>query len=76
MADNPMAFPFGDQGGFAPEFGMTLRDWFAGQIAVPLAVEVTNHLSVKTEDEPRWVASRAYQIADAMLAERAKAGAA
>ena len=44
------------------EFGMTLRDYFAAK-ALPILRE---GLSAK------YLAQRAYEIADAMLAERAK----
>lgn len=47
------------------EWGMTLRDWFAGQA---LAND-----NVSWHDAPNWaanVAEQAYQIADAMLAAR------
>lgn len=62
IPEDQQAFPHGnpEQGG---ELGMTLRDYFAGQyicgkcLGNPMA---TNHL-----------AQRAYEYADAMLAERA-----
>ena len=41
--------------------GMTLRDWFAGQI-----------LSSSTGDDPEAIATDCYRIADAMIAEREK----
>lgn len=44
--------------------GMTLRDWFAGQA-----------LAGAPFDRTADTAARAYQIADAMLAERDKDGA-
>lgn len=47
----------------AVEPGMTLRDWFAGQ-ALPAVME--------DYFEPAVIAERAYQIADAMQAERDK----
>lgn len=54
--------------------GMSLRDWFAGQI-IPVAVKVCG----EDEREPgetmaQMCARRAYEVADAMLAERAKGG--
>jgi len=70
MADTP-AFPLPeyihpDDAGYC---GMTLRDWFAGGIA--------NGLSAHSETAglaygPGEIARRSYEIADAMLAERAK----
>lgn len=49
--------------------GMSLRDWFAGQIAAHqchMAATGTNAWS------PETLAKFAYQIADALLAEKAK----
>lgn len=45
--------------------GMTLRDWFAGQALAGI-------LAATTVAGPGESASRAYGMADAMLAERAK----
>jgi hypothetical protein len=61
--NNPPASPSAD-----PEFGMTLRDWFAGQA---LAVLAHPDLMPEEEDMQR-VAENIYKFADAMLAERAK----
>ena len=46
--------------------GMSLRDYFAGQA---LALVITEGLRL---DQVQGMATRAYQIADAMLAERQK----
>ena len=56
--NNPSAFPqsVSPSGPFG---GMTLRDWFAGQA-----------LATCHPDSPQKLAWWAYQIADAMLAER------
>lgn len=63
MSDNPQAFPHGNptHGG---DIGMTLRDYFAGQTiasasALPMGPNDCLHR-----------AKMAYQMADAMLAER------
>jgi hypothetical protein len=48
--------------------GMALRDWFAGQ-ALPTVAAYDSNPDVF---EAEWIASRAYSIADAMLAERDK----
>lgn len=48
--------------------GMTLRDWFAGQALVGGMAGVAG--------DPAEFAEEAYAIADAMLAEREKGGAA
>lgn len=47
--------------------GMTLRDWFAGQIISGLCADPTNHALFTTESE---AAESAYTIADAMIAAR------
>lgn len=48
--------------------GMTLRDWFAGQAMAPL---ITMYGQDSPDDE--LMTREAYQIADAMMAARAKA---
>lgn len=64
--NNPPAFPMPasehSQGGHFEQYGMTLRDWFAGQALAVLACDFC----------AEEVAFRAYEYADAMLAERAK----
>lgn len=77
MADNPGAFPFQDvtaQGEpCEPHFGMTLRDWFAGQaLAGMLPNEDMPWSSDHAEIEASTIANAAYELADAMLAERSK----
>jgi hypothetical protein len=54
------------------EYGMSLRDWFAGQaLAYWLKHQMENDCYPKNEPlAERW----AYQTADAMLAEREKGG--
>jgi hypothetical protein len=64
--DGGPAFPQALQGrrGDDPEYqGMTLRDYFAGQAISGISE------SIKLS---RMIANEAYQIADAMLKERAK----
>lgn len=64
--DTTPAFPCptGTDGG-ALQTGMTLRDWFAGQ--------VIGHLEDPSgESEAKDFAKCAYMIADAMMKERAK----
>lgn len=61
--DNPCAFPAGwPEAGYEPHYGMTLRDWFAGQaLTVLCAMDAGNMHDV---------VRLAYRTADAMLAER------
>jgi hypothetical protein len=70
MADRPEnqpAFPVSTIDGFTQD-GMTLRDWFAGQALAGLLAHPDSNI--------QWIADygagRAYKMADAMLAERAK----
>jgi hypothetical protein len=50
------------------DFGMSLRDYFAGQALTGLCV---NRLW-KDDDDAEQVVTHSYRIADAMLAEREK----
>lgn len=73
--DNPSVFPsqaFGSDGlpSWEAAPGMTLRDWFAGQAVSGLLASEAG-IAPYSQD---WAAERAYLIADAMLAERSKAG--
>lgn len=51
-----------------PEFGMSLRDWFAGQALAGQALKRADEWWADYE----LAAKRCYKIADAMLAEREK----
>lgn len=51
-------------------FGMSLRDWFAGQAMVGLMSDPG--LRPSNTDEFEHMATRLYQVADAMLREREK----
>lgn len=65
---NPAAFPVPDMGVHG-HYGMSLRDWFAGQaLAGYFAAPHTPHLNAAGSDAAAYL----YTIADAMLAERAK----
>lgn len=56
--------------------GMTLRDHFAG-LALPGVMQVCIEDTPRDgENMPKMVARKSFEIADAMLAERAKGGAA
>lgn len=53
-------------------FGMSLRDWFAGQ-ALTGVMEVCLHdAQIDGETRAEMFARKAYQIADAMIKERAR----
>lgn len=67
---NPPAFP--SHYSHPAHEGMALRDYFAGKIASGMAA----HSGTSGANYgPGDIAIRSYEIADAMLAERAKAGA-
>lgn len=67
------AFPCNDHPslGYGETTGMTLRDWFAGQALGGLTVG-WNDMPGSYAECTGGVASAAYGIADAMLAERNK----
>jgi hypothetical protein len=67
--DGGPAFPSGENGIYAMRSGMTLRDWFAGQVLAGLLADGDFHSA-------DGAAACAYEYADAMLAERDKDGAA
>ena len=84
LGDGGPAFPHdkyqrredGQWGSYASG-GMSLRDWFAGQVMVGILPHPKTLLSygenITTGDN--MLAQNAYRIADAMLAARAKGGA-
>ena len=51
----------------APEPGMSLRDWFAGQIAGGMAAHSG---TMGTPFGPGDIAQRSYEVADALLSAR------
>ena len=63
-----IASPPGSGGGAHSYYGMTLRDWFAGQAVMGLIASNDAEAGDRIEDVPAY----AYQIADAMLKARAK----
>lgn len=66
--DNPSAFPLGQAG----NLGMTLLDYFAGQ-ALPSVMHLcARDTLAPAESITQSFARKAYEIADAMLAERVK----
>ena len=60
------AFPIEDE--WVRSYGMTLRDWFAGQALSGIASLGGDGFSISPDDAAGW----AYQQADAMLAVRIK----
>jgi hypothetical protein len=79
---NPFAFPSPACGDWSPEYGMTLRDWFAGQAPITIRDAVTSCSGRMFIDVPadraflfKVLSTLRYEYADAMLAERAKGGA-
>lgn len=57
------AFP--RAGDFNPQYGMTLRDYFAAKAMLGL-------LNSTRISQPDWIAKDAYEMADAMLKAREK----
>jgi hypothetical protein len=49
--------------------GMTLRDWFAGQALAGMLRDTTNDITLSRTQS---FAITAYEVADAMIAERSK----
>ncbi len=69
--DGGAAFPAGDARGYQPSFGMTLRDYFAGQAAAGMAASSG---AMGIPFSPEDIARRSYEVADAMLATRFQKG--
>ena len=68
--ENPPAFPRPTTDNSPGHEGMTLRDWFAGQVAAGFATAtVAPGTRVPTATD---AAQFAYRVADALLAEREK----
>ena len=68
--ENPPAFPRDGANWASFNNGMTLRDWFAGQV---LAGDMLRHVRRRGKSGPQVIedaAHCAYQVADAMLAVR------
>lgn len=73
--DGGPAFPVNDD--MRTVYGMTLRDWFAGQVIANTYLRYANEADVKGWHNDRWregIAVEAYMIADAMIAAREKGG--
>jgi len=65
--DGGSAFPVAWDGDSPPVLGMSLRDWFAGQIAAGMAAHSG---TAGVSYGPHDIAGRAYQVADAMIKAR------
>ncbi|WP_313534350.1 hypothetical protein [Sphingomonas sp.] len=71
MSTIPAAFPNSHDNGW--QSGMTLRDYFAGQVMAAVAADLAQDRNpIDPADLPWLTAKGAYLYADAMLAERAK----
>ena len=71
---NAPAFPAGDFAGYEPDYGMTIRDWFAGQALAGLMANGNIPFAPDyAECEPEQIGRAAFDIADAMLLARATA---
>lgn len=69
------AFPWesvGPQGEVTGSAGATVRDWFAYGVAPTLVAICAGDPRNPDETVAQYVARRAYEVADAMIAERAK----
>ncbi len=66
------AFPLGESLAGLNEKGMTLRDYFAGQVLTGLCGLIPNVSLDDREKFVKRVSFDAYRIADYMLAEREK----
>lgn len=53
--------------------GMSLRDYFAGQALPMLIDQVTSTSAVSSRQHAELIASKSYQMADAMMSRREKA---
>jgi len=76
--DGGPAFPTHETADFYPPTGMSLRDWFAGQVVSGMAAQFDAKTLYATALEGRHPASVitqwAYTIADAMIAARKTGG--
>lgn len=71
---NPDVFRPDGQHAAGGHYGMSLRDWFAGQAVGAIISSFATDFREDGETIPQLFARKAYAIADAMLAERAKIG--
>ena len=76
MVENPSAFPIVVPIDFrAAEYGMTLRDWFAGQALAGMGTWMPQgYTNLNADGAAQARAEWAYNQADALLAARQKGG--
>ena len=70
--DNPQAFPLFNANMPRKYCGMTLRDYFAGQDLAKVIDMLDSQGNDPAFDFDGYAAKGAYELADAMLAERSK----
>lgn len=71
MADPTFAFPKGDnRNGYISDRGMTMREWYAGQVLPSIASNW--HIYKVDEENAEILAKIAFSIANAMIKEGAK----
>jgi hypothetical protein len=70
--DGGPAFPVAESDKLYGSYGMTLRDWFAGQALAGdiSADDVGTVTGLRSKEYAAMIAARAYQMADAMLEAR------
>jgi len=72
MMDNPLVFPIRDLNEHPGPWGLTMRDYFAGQALASLIAAATENLLVGNPGETngQTIARMAFDMADAMLRAR------
>ena len=71
MKNGSHAFPC-MTGPNSAEGGMTLRDYFAGQVLARSVTDNIENVFLSSKQQAQAFAEKAYMIADAMIAERVK----
>lgn len=68
--DNPSAFPNPEDAWNSREWGLTMRDWFAGQAINGVVAHLGPGQGDSSSGVPATIAEAAYEIADAMMEAR------
>lgn len=69
--DGGAAFPIRQVDGVHPtEFGMSLRDWFAGMAMQGILSGTSGNIELWVDEIAKVTAAQAYRRADAMIAEK------